>query len=407
LSWRRNLVAVTTAGFTGFMGFTLVMPFLPLYFRELGVRDVGAIALWSGVSLGVTPAVTAICAPAWGALADRFGRKLMVVRSLVSFIVVMTAMAFVTAPWQVLALRALQGLFAGYGALILTMTVESSPPEHLARSIGIVQTAQRMAPAIGPIVGGTLAQLVGLRRAFLVSTLFYVLALALILILYRERSAAGAGGASTEAPPVRMRDVLTFQNFMLIMVVIFGVHFVDRSFGPVLPLFLEQLGTPTARVPLVAGSLFSITALSGAVGHHLCSRMLERASAARVIAGGLWLAAVGVALMALVTRASWLFVATPWFGIGLGLAITAAYTTASQAIPRGVEGRAFGVLTSAALAGLALSPIVSGLVGAVSIRAVFVVDVIALAALAGYVTTRMRRSPLTQVLPRASCASGP
>ena len=74
ISWRRNQFAITTAGFIGFMGFTLVMPFLPLYFRELGVTDVGSIAVWSGVSLGVTPGVTAICAPVWGALADRFGR---------------------------------------------------------------------------------------------------------------------------------------------------------------------------------------------------------------------------------------------------------------------------------------------------------------------------------------------
>ena len=72
------------------------MPFLPLYIRQLGVTDVGEIALWTGVSLGVTPALTALLAPFWGRLADRFGRKIMVARSLVSFVVVMAAMAFVT-----------------------------------------------------------------------------------------------------------------------------------------------------------------------------------------------------------------------------------------------------------------------------------------------------------------------
>ena len=133
LNWRRNLFAVTAASFIGFMGFTLVMPFLPLYFHQLGVEDVGEIAMWSGLSLGVTPAITALLAPFWGRLADRFGRKIMVERSLVSFVVVMAAMAFVTRPWHVFALRAVQGFFAGYGALTLTMAADSAPRDEWRR----------------------------------------------------------------------------------------------------------------------------------------------------------------------------------------------------------------------------------------------------------------------------------
>src|SRR6185436_17256648 len=89
VGYRKNLFAVTAASFIGFMGFTLVMPFLPLYFNQLGVADVGRVAMWSGLSLGVTPALTALLSPLWGRLADRFGRKIMVERSLVSFVVVM------------------------------------------------------------------------------------------------------------------------------------------------------------------------------------------------------------------------------------------------------------------------------------------------------------------------------
>jgi len=129
-SWQRNLFAVTAASFVGFTGFTLVMPFLPLYFQQLGVTDVGAIAIWSGLSLGVTPAITAIMAPLWGRLADRYGRKIMVERSLVSFVFVMASMAIVTEAWHVFALRAVQGLFAGYGALTLTMAADSAPRDR-------------------------------------------------------------------------------------------------------------------------------------------------------------------------------------------------------------------------------------------------------------------------------------
>src|SRR5688500_9495337 len=148
-NWFRNQLAVTVASFIGFMGFTLVMPFLPLYFRELGLNDTGEIALWTGFSMGVTPALTAVLAPAWGKLADRFGRKIMVERSLISFVIVMGAMAFVSEPWHVFALRAVQGLFAVYGALTLTMAAESAPPHRMVVAIGYVHTAQRLGPALG------------------------------------------------------------------------------------------------------------------------------------------------------------------------------------------------------------------------------------------------------------------
>src|SRR3954452_204375 len=176
MGYRRNLFAITAASFIGFMGFTLVMPFLPLYFHQLGVDDVGRVAVWSGLSLGVTPALTAFLSPFWGRLADRFGRKIMVERSLASFVVVMSAMAFVTRPWHVFALRAVQGLFAGYGALTLTMAADSAPREQTAYAIGFVQTAQRLGPALGPVIGGLVAQAAGLRKAFLVTAGFYAIA---------------------------------------------------------------------------------------------------------------------------------------------------------------------------------------------------------------------------------------
>ena len=156
----------------GYTGFTLVMPFLPLFIGQLGVSDVGEVAMWTGLSLGVTPGLTAILAPAWGRLGDRFGRKIMVERSLVSFVVLFAAMAFVTNVWQVLALRAIQGLFAGYGSLSVAMAAESAPRDRMPAAIGTVQTAQRIGPAVGPLIGGVLAGVVGLRRAFIATAMF-------------------------------------------------------------------------------------------------------------------------------------------------------------------------------------------------------------------------------------------
>ena len=378
---RRNLFALTAASFIGFTGFTLVMPFLPLYIAALGVRDVGAVAAWTGICLGITPALTALLAPAWGRVADRFGRKLLVVRSLVSFVVLMTAMAFVTRPWHLLVLRAIQGIFAGYGALCLAMAADSSPPERLARSIGIVQTAQRLGPAAGPVLGGLVAGLVGLRNAFFVTAGLYGIALVQLVMLYEEPEglvpATGAGRTKAS-----FRDVLAYENVTILVGVIFGFQFVDRSFGPVLPLQVAALGASERSVAVLSGIVFSILACSAAVGHHFCAPLLARVSARRVIARGALTAAGAAAVFALAPSVWWLVPAAAVFGFGVGAAMTAAYTTAATVVPAAVRGTGFGVLTSASLAGMALSPVVSGIAGATDIRLVFAGDAAALCVLA-------------------------
>ncbi len=392
--WRRNLFAATAAGFIGFTGFTLVMPFLPLYFQELGLRDVGAIALWSGLSLGITPALTAVLSPFWGRLADRFGRKLMVERSLVSFVFVMSAMAYVREPWHVFALRAIQGLFAGYGALTLAMAAEAAPPDKMPMAIGLAQTAQRLGPALGPVIGGVVAQLVGIRHAFFVSAAFYATALVLVFVLYREPRPERAAGERS-AGPVSFRDLLAFENFLLLMVVIFIVQVVDRSFGPVLPLFLGQLGVSAGRIALLSGILFSEAALAAALGHHITGRLLQRATPRTLLVTAAAVAAAGAAGYAVGPRPAVLAAITPVFGLAVGVSMTTAYASAGGMIPRGAGGAGFGLLTTASLAGLAISPMLSGLLGATSIRAVFALDALVMIMLAIWIHRSMVQRPPT------------
>jgi MFS transporter, DHA1 family, multidrug resistance protein len=384
--------AVATATFVGFTGFTLVMPFLPIYLQQLGVTDVGEVALWSGLSLGVTPAMTAMLAPFWGRLSDRFGRKIMVERSLVSFILLMAGMAYVTKAWHVFALRAVQGLFAGYGALAITMAAESAPREKTAYAIGIVQTAQRLGPALGPIIGGIVAQLVGLRNAFLVTSCFYIAALVVVFFTYDERLVHQVDKRSSHER-ISFRNVLAFENFVLLMAVVFSLQFIDRSFAPVLPLYVAELGTAVDRVPLVAGILFSVAAACGALGNQLCGWLLRHASPRRVIAGSAATGAVGALLYVAAPQVGWLFVATPLFGIAMGVATTSTYTAASSVMPATARGAGFGLLTTASLTGLALSPIISGFLAATTIRAVFILDLFGLIAVAIVVSRLMVISP--------------
>jgi MFS transporter, DHA1 family, multidrug resistance protein len=391
--WRRNLFAVTAATFIGFAGFTLVMPFLPLYFVELGVTDVGQIALYSGLSLGVTPAITALLAPLWGRLADRVGRKIMVERSLLSFIVIMAAMAYVTEAWHVVALRVVQGFFAGYGALALAMAADTAPPGKLASAIGTVQVAQRLGPAVGPVLGGVIAEIVGLRQAFLVAAGFYAAGFVLVLVTYQEGPLVPEAGAGTSGPDgarTTFRQLATLPHFALLTGALFVLQFADRSFGPVLPLYIAEHGADTARVALISGVLFSLTAGFGALGNVLCGRLLRRFTARAVLVAGSAVGALASLLFAATASIPLLAVASAALGLGLGSAMTTLYTAAGTVVPAAVRGTAFGYLTSAALVGLAVSPVVSGLLAGISIRAVFLLDVLLLA---GLVVVFVRRLP--------------
>ena len=391
---RWNRFAAAAASFAGFTGFTLVMPFLPLYFQELGVSDLGEIALWSGVSLGVTPALTALLSPLWGRMGDRFGLKVMVERSLLSFVVIMSATAFVTRAWHVFALRAVQGLFAGFGALTLTMAAESAPSDRLASSIGVVQMAQRLGPALGPVIGGAIAQVVGLRRAFLVAAVFYAAAFLIVFLMYEEteetrrRARAEAAGAG----PMTFRHVLTFQHFVLLMGAVFALQFIDRSFGPILPLYVAELGAPLSRVAVLSGVVFSLIAGAAALGHHVGGRLIARVAPHRVIAGASAVSAAAVLAVGLTPNVAGLVAMSGVFGFGLGVAFTGVYAVAGTVIPPGARGVGFGVLTTASLSGLALSPILSGVLGAASLRAVFLLDAVGLATLTWFVARWMGRA---------------
>ena len=122
-----------------------------------------------------------------------------------------------------------------------------------------------------PIIGGTVAQIVGLRRAFLVTAGFYLVALVLVFTMYHERRAR-VSSDEQGGGRITFRNVLALENFVLLIAVVFGLQFVDRSFGPVLPLYVAELGTSMDAIPIVSGILFSISAGAGAVGNHVCPR---------------------------------------------------------------------------------------------------------------------------------------
>jgi MFS family permease len=249
------------------------------------------------------------------------------------------------------------------------MAALSAPRDRLARAIGTVQTAQRIGPAVGPVAGGMLAAAVGLRSTFLVAAAVYLAALVMITVMYTEPAPASA--RKGDVGRVSFGTVLAFENFVLLMVVIFALQVVDRSFGPILLLHVGQIGYGPRDGAIIVGMLFSVLAVCGACGNQLAALALRRGTTRAVIAGSVLVASAALALFA-VAEAVWLMaLAIAVFGGAVGTALTATFTAAGSVVPREAHGVGFGFLSSASLVGSAVSPVLSGLVAAHSIRVVF------------------------------------
>ncbi len=394
---RRNVYTAAAANGIGFAGFTIAMPFLPLYIRELGVQDVSDIALWTGLTLGATPAITAFSAPLWGRVGDRFGSKVLVLRSLSAFVLVKAAMGLVTAPWQLLALRALLGVFAGYGSLTVSMAAESVPRERMAEAIGTVQIAQRLGPAIGPLIGGALAPMVGLRTAFFVASGFYAVAVVLITTLYVEPSSRRAQKSGRPLRSV-LAELARTPGFPMVFAVILGLQLVDRSFTPILPLYVEKLGLPPDDVAWVSGVLFAVAAFSAAYGHHIATPLVDRYPMHGLVAGMALVTAAGLGLLVAVPSV-WVFgLALGVSGVAIGVGMTAAYALGGRLLPPDAHATGFGVMTTAWLGGLAVSPIVAGFISGPALALVFNADMVLLVALAAAAWRWMRPAATRQPL---------
>jgi MFS family permease len=201
----------------------------------------------------------------------------------------------------------------------------------------------------------------------------------MLTVMYTEPKRAKAAERAEER--VSFSNVLAFENFLLLMLVIFAMQVVDRSFGPILLLHVTQIGYSSARAAVLVGVLFSTLAIAAVIGHQLAAVLLKRTTARAVIVVALLAAASSLGVFALVESAALLLVAIASFGVAAGTALTTAFTAAGSVVPRHAHGVGFGFLTSASLTGSAVSPVLSGLLAARSIRVVFLSGAVVLALL--------------------------
>jgi sugar phosphate permease len=220
-----------------------------------------------------------------------------------------------------------------------------------------------------------------------------------VTILYTEPERVARQDRTRK--PSAFPSILAFENFLLLMVVVFGLQLVDRCFGPVLPLYLRELGYSAAEVPIAAGTLFSVLALAAAAGHHLTSRLLEARSPREILSWAGWMGAAALAAFAASGGILVMAIFMAIIGLCVGVSTTTAYTAGGSVIPAEVHATAFGFLTGSQLIGVAISPVLAGLIAAHSIRAVFLAGLAVWAILAIVVRRMMLERHATMEGPPA------
>src|SRR5229473_1561241 len=162
--WRNTLWAMVGIQFVMTMAFSMLSPIMPLFLPVLGVESDSAVAIWAGILNGVTSFVAAFASPLWGQVADRHGRKLMLLRSSFAIALFTALMGASGNVWQFFACRALMGVFAGFSSAAIALVASQVPEERLGYSLGWLATGQLVGSLIGPILGGLLADLTGSYR---------------------------------------------------------------------------------------------------------------------------------------------------------------------------------------------------------------------------------------------------
>lgn len=375
--WQRNQYIIVLTVASAHLGFDFSQPFLPLYVRYLGVTDLGQAALWSGLLVGITPLCVAIMAPIWGALADHFGRKQMVLRAM--WAIALMCLVQAAAPdvvWLFWA-RLVMGIFGGFTPMAMTLAISAGPRDRVGQAVGLIQAAQFLPLAIGPPLGGLISDHFGLRANWLLSGGMTALSAIMLIFLYREaplQQPSVRTGHQDDAARGGLLRLLTLPGFLATLVVLFLAQSSDRSLIPILPLFLGQIETPASQLGAVTGLVISAGAVAAAVSSALLGRLARPGHTRPILIAALAGGALCVALLAYVQSWEQVLGLRLLLGLVAGGSVGLAYTLGARLAPPQRTGLALGVLSSCTTLGGAMAPFLAGVLGQVNLRVVFLAD---------------------------------
>ena len=371
IDWRRNLAALWLAEFTAILGFSFAFPFLPLFLhRELGIPNGPELAFWSGISAGATGFALALTSPIWGRLADRYGRKPMLVRAMIGGGVSVGLMGLAQSAIQLTALRGIQGASSGTVAAATALVATETPSAHLAWALGILNSAISLGNAVGPAAGGLAANLIGLRAIFLGGGVLLLLAAVPVLLIVKESPRRLSRGSALPVMQVlRAARPGTVRALAVLMVAQALQQTSYAAAQQLVALRLLEL-MPSKQAQALTGVAFAGGGIATAVAAATYSRLLRRSSYRLIIT--IAAASMGVMLggSALATEATLLIATFVLASFVAGCLIPALGAMVGLEVPAVVQATVFGVSSSAISIGFGLGPLAAGLIAsAAGVRA--------------------------------------
>jgi MFS transporter, DHA1 family, multidrug resistance protein len=371
-SWKRNLAVLWIGVFFCSTAYSISIPFLPIFLHtSLGVHE--HLEAWSGISFGITFLASALISPYWGSLADKYGRKPMLIRSGFSLSVLYFLNYFVTDPYSFLLLRVLQGLLAGYVPASIALVATNTPEKHVGYALGVMSTAGATGGIVGPLVGGFVSHLWGSREAFLFSG-YVVLVAALIATFFAKETNVNRSATRSNVRE-DLRTALGNRPFMAVLGLAMIVTVSVMLLEPLLTVYVLQLGASQQDASLSSGIIFSAVGIATVLAAPRWGAAGTRLGYTKVLFIGLLGGAIGNLLQ---------FFFTNLYGFGIlrfmyGLFFAAVYPAINAMIVNVTEpefrGRAFSLNQSVTQMATMIGPVLGGFLGGlIPIRAVFLIN---------------------------------
>jgi DHA1 family multidrug resistance protein-like MFS transporter len=380
--WQINLMVLWFGQFLVMAGMTMIVPFLPLYLQELGMKDPHQIATWAGIIFAGNFVTSFLFQPIWGGLADRYGRKMMLLRSGFGMAIVMTLMGFAGNAWQLLLLRMVNGTISGFAPAAVSLMSTNTPKDKIGFAMGTLQSGAVAGTILGPLIGGLLAEWIGYRYIFYVTGSLLFLASIFTMLLVKEKFNAKEAAAKPKISVLGgWGQLKNIPQLPALYSITFLIQFAFLSSMPLMPLFVGQLHGQGEGLAFYAGLVGSITGFSNMISSPILGRLSDRIGPEWILGVCLVGAAVMFVPQAFVSNIWQLFAARFGLGIFMGGLLPTVNALIGKYTPIGMESRAYSFNTSALSLGNMSGPVVGGAIsGMLNIQGIFLIAAVLLMA---------------------------
>jgi MFS family permease len=395
--WKIDLAILWFGCFLLMSGMTMIMPFLPLYLKEMGLTDEHEIAFWSGAIFASNFITSFIFQPIWGRLSDRYGRKIMLLRSGFGMTLVIVLMGFARHPWQLLLLRVANGVISGFNPAAVALVSASAPKERIGFAMGVLQSGAVAGSILGPLFGGLMADLFGFRPIFWFTGLLMLAATLLVLFFVREtfdRAAAARAGKTSLRQS--FASLVNIRQLPALYGVSFVIQFASLATMPVMPLFIEALHGSAENLAFLSGLVSSINGIASLIASPVLGRLSDRFGPARIMQISLVGAALSFVPQAFASGVWQLMAARFVHGLFMGGLNPTINALIRKFAPEDKLSQAYGFNSSFISLGNMIGPTAGGaLSGFIGIPGVFLVSsaLLAVNAASVYAFTRRMARP--------------